>query len=158
MKLTLRWGKRVPLRWDDDDNSYSIDYKALPEAPGIYIFGRRHGKGFEALYVGKAESNVRSRIKGQMNNHDLMRHIEDAANGARFVLAAEFVTKNGNRPTKNKVTSAVPLIEKAFIRHFLSEGHDLVNKQGTRIKRHEISSDGQHPKKYFPRLIFLESK
>jgi hypothetical protein len=42
------------------------------------------------------------------------------------------------------------------IRYFLSEGHDLVNKQGTRIRRHELASTGRHTKKLFPKLIYLE--
>jgi hypothetical protein len=48
------------------------------------------------------------------------------------------------------------LIERALIRYFLSEGHDLVNKQGVRIRRHEITSAGKHPKRYFASPIFLE--
>jgi hypothetical protein len=48
------------------------------------------------------------------------------------------------------------LVERGLIRYFLSEGHDLVNKQGTRLRHHEVSSSGQHPKRFFPRAIFLE--
>ena len=38
---------------------------------GVYIFGRRWGSQFEALYVGKA-SNIRSRAKGHLNNLRLL--------------------------------------------------------------------------------------
>jgi len=48
------------------------------------------------------------------------------------------------------------LIERGLIRYFLSEGHDLVNKQGTRIRRHEIVSFGKHPKKFIPNLMYVE--
>jgi hypothetical protein len=36
----------------------------------------------------------------------------------------------------------VPGAHRALIRYFLSEGHDLVNEQGTRIRRHELESTG----------------
>jgi hypothetical protein len=42
------------------------------------------------------------------------------------------------------------------IRYFLSEAHDLVNKQGTRLRRHELSSTGKHPKRFFPRLMYVD--
>jgi hypothetical protein len=48
------------------------------------------------------------------------------------------------------------LCERTLIRYFLSEGHDLVNKQGVRIRRHEINSGGHQPKRFIPRLMFLE--
>lgn len=48
------------------------------------------------------------------------------------------------------------MIERAFIRYFLSEGHDLVNKQGTRLRQHEIASVGKHPKKFIPHLMYVE--
>ena len=44
-----------------------------------------------------------------------------------------------------KLAKSLTLAERAFIRYFLSEGHELVNKLGTRIRRHELVSDGQHP-------------
>jgi hypothetical protein len=53
-------------------------------------------------------------------------------------------------------SSPLALAERALIRYFLSEGHDLVNKQGTRLSRHELESTGKHPKRYFPKLMYLE--
>ena len=50
----------------------------------------------------------------------------------------------------------LPLIERALIRYFLSEGDDLVNKQGTRLRRHELSSSGKHPKRFIPNLMYVE--
>jgi hypothetical protein len=122
----------------------------LPRAAGIYIFGRRYAKTFEALYVGKA-NNIRSRVKGQLGNLRLMLHVKNAEAGKRIVLAGLFICKPGQRTAKGLV-----LTERAMIRYFLSEGHDLVNRQGTRLRRHEIMSDGKHPKRFFPRLMYLE--
>jgi hypothetical protein len=48
------------------------------------------------------------------------------------------------------------LAEKALIRHFLSRADDLVNVSGVRISRHELASSGNHPKRFFPRVVYLE--
>ncbi len=114
------------------------------------MFGRRYGQQFEALYVGKA-NNIRSRVKGQCNNLRLMQHLKNAKSGKRIILAAKFVARPGQQKS-----NCISLIERALIRYFLSEGDDLVNKQGVRIRRHEITSTGKHPKRYFPSPIFLE--
>ncbi|MFN3566816.1 MAG: GIY-YIG nuclease family protein, partial [Burkholderiaceae bacterium] len=55
-----------------------------------------------------------------------------------------------------RVEKSLVLIERALIRYFLSEGHDLVNKQGTRLRRHEIVSSGKHPKRFIPSPMYLE--
>jgi hypothetical protein len=117
---------------------------------GVYIFGRRWGSQFEALYVGKA-GNIRGRVKGHLNNLRLMQHLHNAKTGRRIVLAGRLVTKRGQKLPKSLV-----LAERALIRYFLSEGHDLVNRQGTRLRRHELASSGQHPKRFFPKLMYLE--
>ncbi len=44
------------------------------------------------------------------------------------------------------------LIERGFIRYFLSEGHDLVNKQGTRYSLRLV----KHPKRFFPGLMYVD--
>jgi hypothetical protein len=67
------------------------------------------------------------------------------------LLVGEYVTKGGQR-----VEKCLALSERALIRYFLSEGHDLVNMQGTRIRRHELESTGRHPKRFFPSLMYLE--
>jgi hypothetical protein len=50
----------------------------------------------------------------------------------------------------------VPIIERALIRYFLSEGRDLVNKAGTRLRRHEIATVGRHPNLFIPKLMFVD--
>jgi hypothetical protein len=39
-----------------------------------------------------------------------------------------------------------------------SEGHDLVNKQGTKIRTHSSESKGHHPKRFFPSTIHMEKR
>jgi hypothetical protein len=115
-----------------------------------YVFGRRYGRNFEALYVGKA-TELHGRIKGQLKNLPLMLHLKKATSGKRVVLTGRFVARPGQQPAK-----CLSLIERSLIRYFLSEGHDLVNKQGTRLRRHEINSRGNQPKRFIPRLMYLD--
>lgn len=80
-----------------------------------------------------------------------MQHIRTAKTGKKVLLVGEYITKPGQR-----IDKCLALTERALIRNFLSEGHDLVNLQGTLIRRHELESTGRHPKKFFPTLIYLE--
>jgi hypothetical protein len=129
---------------------YGLDLAKVLSGAGIYIFGRRYGGQFEALYVGKA-NRIRGRVRGQLNNLSLMQHLHNAKAGRRILLEGKLIPKPGQRLEKSLV-----LAERALIRYFLLEGHDLVNKQGTRIRRHELESSGRYPKKYFPRTMYLE--
>ena len=151
MKLRLEWSPVLHLRDGSKQNLiYNFEHEKLTEAPGIYIFGRRFGSDFEALYVGKA-GKIRGRVRGQLKNLPLMMHLKKAKIGKRVLLVGRFVPRPGQQ-----VGACLPILERAFIRYFLSEGHDLVNKQGTRLRQHEISSGGKHPKRIFPGLMFLD--
>ncbi len=151
MKLNIDWSRPIPLRDGRSENLiYTVDLERLPGAPGVYVFGRRFGSGFEALYVGKA-NNIRNRVKSQLRNLKLILHVENAKAGRRVLLTGCFVSKPGQQKAK-----CLGILERALMRHFLSEGHDLVNVQGTRLRRHEIASAGKHPKKFFPKLMYLE--
>ena len=151
MILHLEWGRAIPLKDGSKENMiYTVALDKLPRAPGVYVFGRRYGSNFEALYVGKA-NRIKSRVRGQFNNLRLMQHLKTAKAGKRIILAGHFKAKPGQALNK-----CLALAERALIRYFLSEGHDLVNKQGIRLRRHEIASSGNHPKKFFARTIFLE--
>jgi len=129
---------------------YLADLPKLPTTSGVYVMGRRWGSDFEALYVGKA-TNIRARVQSQLNNLRLMQHLRNAKTGSRVVLAGRILARPGQR-----MEQCMELVERALIRYFLSEGHDLVNKQGTRIRRHEIESEGRHPKRFIPNEMFLE--
>lgn len=152
MHLYLEWGRVIRLRDGSKQNFiYLPDRVKLPTAAGVYVFGRRQKNGgFEALYVGRA-ANIRSRVWGHRKNLPLMMHLKNARNGERVVRAGVFRPQRGQRAKK-----CLALLERALIRYFLSEGHDLVNKAGTRIRRHEISSRGRHPNKFVPKLMFVD--
>ena len=151
MELSIEWSRPIRLKDASRDNLiYSVDLEKLPTSPGLYIFGRKYGRQFEALYVGKA-TRLRGRVKGQLNNLRLMKHLKSAKAGQRFVVYCGLNTKSGQQMNK-----CLLLMERALIRHFMSEAHDLVNKQGTRLLRHEILSTGHNPKRFIPRLMYVE--
>jgi hypothetical protein len=150
MKLQVEWARQILLRdaGRDENLLYTFDYSKLPEVAGVYVLGRRYGRKFEALYVGKAGA-IRGRVRGQLKNLPLMLHLKKAKSGKRIVLAGRFISKPGQQEEK-----CLALLERALIRYFLSEGHDLVNKQGARLRRHEVTS--KNPRRLIPRLMFVD--
>ena len=151
MILHVNWGRAIPLKDGRKQGLiYTVDLEKVPNRAGVYIFGRRFGSTFEALYVGKA-TRIRGRIYSHLNNLRLMQHLRKAKIGKRMLFAGVVQMKPGQ-----KLPKCLTLSERALIRHFLSEGHDLVNKLGTQIRRHELISDGSHPKRYFPRVVYTE--
>ena len=145
MNSQIEWEKPVPLRKaprkarKESLYIYKVDLEVLPAVPGIYIFARRWSKSYEALYVGQS-MKIRKRVRSHLKNLLLMRYLENAKNGQRVVIVGRAVPRPGH-----KVEKVLATLERAFIRHFLSEGHALVNKQGTRIRHHEIFSEGKVP-------------
>jgi excinuclease UvrABC nuclease subunit len=138
MDLRLTWHKPVQLRKARAGSTsiYDLDLTKAPAKPGVYIFMRRFGKKLSPLYVGKA-GNLRVRMGQQLNALKLMKGIQNAAIGRRAVVFGEFVARPGQKEGK-----CLLMIEKALIRHFLSEGHDLLNVLGARITtRHVVTSD-----------------
>lgn len=49
----------------------------------------------------------------------------------------------------------LPILERTLIRYFLSEGHDLVNIQGTQLRRHEVEWV-RRPRNFVPALMYLD--
>ena len=151
MKLKINWSKPVPMeRAAHEGQIYSLDISKVPEDAGIYVFARHWGKSYEALYVGKS-TNLRGRVRGHLNNLKLMKYLENAKAGKRVVIIGQSITLPGQ-----KIDKVLATLERAFIRHFLLEGHDLGNHQGVRIQRHEISSEGNLIKSFIPSLMYLE--
>ena len=151
MRLAIEWSRPVLLRSGAREGLiYTLDVDRLERRPGIYVFARKWGKSFEALYVGRS-NNIRTRIRGHLNNLRLMRHLENAKTGRRVVFAGNPVTRQGQQ-----ITRVLLVLERTLIRHFLAEGHDLVNQHGVRIRRHEIESSGHVPKLFVPSVMYLE--
>jgi len=151
MKLKISWYKPIPLKNAKNEGLiYSINLKIIPVVSGIYIFARRWGKSYEAIYVGKA-NNLRSRVPGHLNNLKLMKHLEKAKIGERVLITGRAIIRPGQ-----KLENVLRTLERAFIRHFLLQGNDLFNHQGVRIQHHAISSEGYIKKSFIPSLMFLE--
>ena len=92
MKITIDWQRPIVLKRPNFE--LVVDYNSIPIKNGLYVFGRKHGRSFEALYVGKA-TNLKSRIKQQLNNAKLLKHIIGSANGGRVLLVGIFKPKQG---------------------------------------------------------------
>jgi len=154
MKLCVNWQKYLRLRDGTKEGLiYSLTIERLPESSGIYIFARTHGKSFEALYVGKA-TNIRMRIRQQLeSNVRLMKHLKSAHTGKRIILIGVVETKQAQQLHK-----VLKIIERAFIKRYLAEGHDLVNRQGTRLRRHKIINERDCYRKYIPSEMYIEKQ
>ncbi len=151
MEIAVDWDAPVHLiKSKDKARIYELNLEELPTGPGIYVFARRWGTEFEALYVGRSKS-LRSRVKGHLNSLKLMSHIRDAKNGKRVIFTARLAPRPGQQ-----IDKLLALTERALIRHFLAEAHDLVNIQGMRIRRHEFFSQGLKSKNFVPELMYLE--
>lgn len=149
MKLRIEWARAIPLKDASRQNLiYSLDLTKLPVSAGVYVFGRQFGRNFEALYVGKANA-LRRRVRGQFKNLPVMLHLKNAKIGKKLLLTGRYISKGGQNREK-----CLTLLERALIRYFLSEGHDLVNRQGTRLRRHEITSAGAA--RFVPGLMFVD--
>jgi hypothetical protein len=152
--IRLKWMREIPLADDTGKNLlYSVDRSKLPESGGLYVFGRRYGKEFEALYVGKAAS-IRTRVQQQCEHVSLMMHLKKAVRGKRVILIARYVSSPGHNAGR-----CIAVAERALIRHLLLAGHDLLNKQGTRLRRHEIHSTGTKRagrERVIPAIMYLD--
>lgn len=112
------------------------DEARLPVGPGVYIFGRRHGRDFSPVYVGKAVK-LNTRLWQQFNNNRLMNSLRDAPNGSRELLIAEFVGRRGQQPKR-----VLPIVERGLIKLALAQDYEIVNKHGTRIRSHAVEMSG----------------
>jgi hypothetical protein len=86
MKLHIEWSRAISLKYSRSTDTFTVALQKVPKKAGLYIFGRKYGKKFEALYVGRA-NRIRGRVKGQLNNLRLMHHIRDARSGKRDAKA-----------------------------------------------------------------------
>ncbi len=134
-KLTISKGSRGFF-----DSIKHFNFEQIPAAAaGIYVFARQHGNMIEPIYVGKA-GNLRSRIKTQFNNLNLMTAVNNSKSGSRILLVGTIAALPNQ--TLGKI---LPIAERAHIRAALAAGYALVNKQGTKTKTHTIEIVGSKP-------------
>ncbi len=156
MKLKVYWHHPLNLRKGrrDENVVYACDeLDSIPRKPGIYIFARRFGGAVIPMYVGQAVK-LHGRVKGQLNNVQLMMGVRNMENGRRILLVGEFVPAPGQQ-----VESALDVLERAYIENSLTGGYELLNKQGTRTPVHSLMSKGK--KEFhnpFPRRMNIKKK
>jgi hypothetical protein len=131
---------------------YVDDIEGLPTSPGAYVFARVHGDNAYPLYVGET-TNIRSRLKSHFKSSvKLMTSIKGAPTGKRIFLYCTIKTSS-----EKKRDAMIVLLQRAIIEHALSEGHELFNKQGTKIKAHTISFTGNRTSEQItPRTMYVE--
>lgn len=145
MEIYVEWHDALPLRDGSKEGLiYTCDLDEIPEDPGVYVFARKHGEHTCPLYIGQSHV-LRRRIDSDLDRVRLMRGVEEASSGSRLLL---FCTLN-LRPGQ-QVDKVLDIVEYACISHALSEGHELLNKQGTSTRTHSIHCYGRQDPKRFP--------
>jgi hypothetical protein len=139
MDIKVKWLKPLELKEDRKGNLIYVCPNAgkLPNKPGVYAFVRAFGGMYEPVYVGETQ-NLRSRIRQHLeNNLRLMRAIENLDKGKRCVLAGVINLRPGQRSA-----TVQRILQDALIRHCLSEGHELLNRQGVNPRVHTVAFSG----------------
>ena len=151
MDVEIQWREPLPLRSLSQQELSRVHAQVHGE-PGIYIFARRWGNSFEALYVGQA-LNMAARVKIQFNNHNLIEHVKNSRTGKKVLLTG-YLSYRGF----TNIPKSLDIAERAYIRFCVSQGHSLHNTQGTRLRTQEIFSMGGKKTTPFPKKIEVEIK
>lgn len=152
MQIEATWSQPITLKKGPSGGLiYELNLEELPEEPGVYVFGRKYGNRVAPIYIGETLS-LRARIKGHLNSLALMRAIEGAPNGKRFLIYC--TVKAGSR---EKAKTHIKVLEKALIMHSQSEGHELFNKKGTKLPTDTILFTGNRTSEAIaPRIMLVK--
>ncbi|GAB1406105.1 hypothetical protein MASR1M8_00240 [Thermomonas brevis] len=72
VKIEASWSKPIPLKKDPKDQLiYILNLADLPDEPGVYVFGRKHGSTVAPIYIGETLS-IRGRIKSHLESLPLV--------------------------------------------------------------------------------------
>ena len=140
MKIAITWDK--PLRLRDGAKFSQVYYcprlDRVSNKAGVYVFARSFGTVVAPLYVGQA-LRLRSRIGHHFKgNVRLMIRLKEADIGRRILLVGRL--KLGRGQQKKKV---LDIVESSLIKHALTQGHVLLNKQGVKNSRSHYQIQGQ---------------
>lgn len=149
MEITVSWLEALPLRDGSRDNMiYRCDLETIPTTSGVYVFGRKYGDSIEPRYIGQA-TNLRGRIKQQLNAVKLMNGLKNSKIGQRIVVFAEISVRS-----EPSMARALDLVEKMLIEQAISRGHELINTHGTKLTADLISFEGHRDgKRMFSKSI-----
>lgn len=128
MEITIRWYKPEALSsgWREQ-LIYRCELSNILQRPGVYAFARIHHKGIEPIYIGET-LRLRDRIGQHLQHVRLMKAIEARGRGRRVVLYGTL----GLEASAARQKPILRRVERALIKHALANGHELVNKHGTR--------------------------
>lgn len=152
LNIEATWSKPIEFLDGSKENLiYAVgDIERIPEKPGAYVLGRKHGDNLVPLYIGET-TNLRKRLTQHLNDVWIMKGVENAPSGKRMLMYCLVRTKKGQRLDK-----VLEVLQKALIQHALSEGHELLNTQLTKTKVHSILFKGNRDsEKLAPRKMFV---
>ena len=152
MQIEAAWSQPIPLKKCKPGGLiYEMDLDLLPTVHGVYVFARQHGTKVTPIYIGETQ-NLCARIKGHLNSLPLMREIDNAPAGKRFLI---YCTVKAGSALKAK--KHVKVIEKALILHAQGEGHTLFNTKGTKLPTNEIFFSGNRTSEAIaPRYMLIK--
>ena len=152
MKIEGSWSQPIQLKKGPEGGLiYTLDIEKLPAVPGVYVFARKHGASIVPIYIGQTLS-VRGRIKNHLESLPLMRAVENSVGGGRFLIYC--TVKAGST---EKAKKHIKIIERALILHAQSEGHEIYNKQGTKLQTDTISFVGNRTSEAIaPRTMLIK--
>ena len=138
MDIEIRW--QGPISMIDGTEEKRVytpeDESLIPDCPGVYVFARKRGETIIPLYMGKA-ARLSVRIPQQLNSVELMKGIENSPQGRRVLIVGQLQRKPGQNLQK-----ALRIAEAALIEHSLSQGFDILNKQGKSRPAHSVCFTG----------------
>ena len=139
MDLSIKWQPPIDLLDGDDQNLIYVanGLNDWMDVPGVYMFARIFNDQVSPLYIGKAEGLGRRAWQHFKKNTQLMNGIKKAPNGRKVLILGKFTAKPGQSTIK-----CIALVERALIDHALTEGHTLLNVQGTRAAFHTVNFSG----------------
>jgi hypothetical protein len=137
MNIKATWSNEIFLQLDNKGNLiFEFPETELTDEPGCYVFYNRLRKRCNILYVGKA-TNIKKRLNTQFNTVKLMNGIKKSGRGNKILMYCTIKLKGGQRLEK-----ALATLEKNLIKYAFSQGHALLNKQGSKVHFHEIHFKG----------------
>jgi len=106
-------------------------------------------KSYEALRVGYS-TDIRRRVTSLMTRKRLLGLLKQSKTGERVIIYGVPLIKGGQ-----DINKFLLLLNRALIQHFISQGHDLINLSGTKLRQHEIIVNGPIPKSFVPSSLYL---
>ena len=143
MNIKITW-KRFELRKTKSDGFEIDGLKNYEGVPGVYIFFREYNDILNPVYVGKGKDLARRLSQNQqMNNHKLLKGIEQSGNGEKVLYIGKLSCKG------DVIDKCLRVVEKALIEYAIEMGYTLLNINGIKEKSHSISFTGDNKIKYF---------